>query len=99
MQIKLSFHSILAAPQLAQDGTLETRAVKHELIARRQSRIVCATGHALSKNSVPVCARKACARRRAWSLRGGPPVGDWLDVPHCLAEETGVVVFGFGLHN
>ena len=99
MQIKLRLNSILAAPQLAQDGALQARTMKHELLPRRESRIIRAAGEALPQNSEPICASKACARSWAWPPHCGSRAGYWLDVPHRLAEETGVVVFGFGLHN
>lgn len=99
MQVQLGLDAILAAPELAQHRALRPGAVEHELVAGGQGGVVTPPGEAFLQDGMPVSARKARASHGCPTPRGWPVGGDRLDVPHRFAEETDVVVFGFGVHN
>jgi 5'-nucleotidase len=98
MQIQLGLDAVLAPPELAQDRTLQPRTVKHQLVAARQRRIIAAARETLLQHGVPIGAGEARARRWAPPPPRSPFGGQRFDIPHSVAEETDVVVFGVRLH-
>jgi 5'-nucleotidase len=98
VQIELRLDPILAAAELAQNRALQPGAMKSELIAGGGSGIIRATGEALPQHGKAIGTRETGAGRGSARTHGMPLVGHWLDVPHRLAEEQGVVIFGFRLH-